>query len=481
MDSTKESSSSFDSNVFNSQPLSSYSEISESSQNKLRNNSILSLVSVNDNFPVNKVMVLSPYIEKVPELIGSYNKVVLEKDKGEKQKHIAERDFHTIFPSNSSSLNTMRAYDVNHNHNKNEGKAKGKEHEHVTERDFHSIIPFTSLNNMQIDGEYGILEPKFTKQQLCEHSYVGCIKKVINFFNSYNYTLNIFDIVIDFSDKYQEIFPEDNFYLRPFHNIPCILFKLLNNLLLYRLNLGDDDVRNIAKLEMLTEKYYEKLTNAEIIQQELYNTSFINRKPCSKSLNKESEFIRNSINNNLPISSESSGIDQKLDLTAQSHNSSKSFRSTLGSDRKLKFKTKISSESSRIDQNLNLTAQSHNSSKSFRSTLRSYRRLNFKKKATLANLPKSYIRTIARTYTEDKRSQILKSKRFRKHHNLSSTAQSHISPNLNSCVKTDNNTHKPYPYFNKKTANTIQELAIADLTFRYIVLKRILVKCKKYE
>ncbi|RIA88656.1 hypothetical protein C1645_826010 [Glomus cerebriforme] len=316
MDLSKESSDPFTSNVFCAQPLSNQSKINESLQNELRNDAIS-----HNNFPVNKVMVLSPYIEKEPELISSYNQVVLDKDKGKKREYITERDFCTVIPF--SSLNTIKTDDENYNHNKNKGKGKDKEYEHITERDYRAIFPSISLNTMQADYEYNIPEPTSTKinhtpvelqlcepnyvgcienerdfpaitpsissntmqsdyeysisettatkirpvvnhtpveQQLCESSSVGCIKKVISFFNSYDDTFNI---VIDFSDKYQEIFPEDSFHLQPFHNNPYVLLEILNNLLLNRLNL-DDDVENLARLEHLAEEYYVKLTSAGI-------------------------------------------------------------------------------------------------------------------------------------------------------------------------------------------------------------------------
>ncbi|RIA98870.1 hypothetical protein C1645_731325 [Glomus cerebriforme] len=432
-------------------------------------------MTVHNNFPVNKVMVLSPYTEKVPELISTF---VLDKDKGKKQEHIAERDLRTI--SSSTSLNTMQVDDENHNHNKNKGKGKGKECEHITEGDlFCSNFSFTSSNTIQIDNEYDIPKVTSTKirpavinyvpveQQLCEPNYIGCIikergipkpkstnirfvvnetpleqllykpnyvcciKKVISFFNSYDYSFNIFDIVIDFSDKYQEIFPEDNFRLQPFYNNPCVLLEMLNNLLLYRLNIGVDNMENFVKLEMLAEEYYEKLINAETSRQELYNTSFINRKSCKS--------IRNSHNNNSPVSSENFKINQ-IEL----HDSSKSFKR------------------SRVDQDLNSTAQSSKSFERLQSFQNHLPPLSQNSNTSLSVLSLSS-------------KQIFENQRFSSSDTSRCTEyiaqQTNISyeTNLNPCKQADDNTCKHVtdsPHFKKMMANAIQQLAIANLIFK---------------
>ncbi|RIA82180.1 hypothetical protein C1645_835772 [Glomus cerebriforme] len=493
MDHSKENSSSYSSN---DSFTTIKSNVSESTRYELRNSSISPLVDSNSNVPINKVVLLSPYTEKEPELIkshnqssqsgmseqpeliGSYNKVMLDKDKGKKREHV-KKDFLNI--STSTSLNIKKTGVENRDRlgfNKNKGK--GKEREHITEKDFcatfpstfsnttqtddrfdipvpttripnqftptnirpmvnqepgyfdciernrnfhpiysppyfngmqkndyfpglppnfsnqftptnirpminqgpdyfgcmekmndfypicscplcfsnklsgiqanyyipepitrisnqptfnnfgpmvnhdpgyversdfRNIIPPTSLNSMQIPvsttrtsklstptkirpvanpksvkkqsskpnsaavansksakkqsskpSSAAVANPKSAKKQSSKPSNAGCVKKVIEFFNSYNHTFYIFDIVEEFSYKYQEIYQEDNIHLLPFNHNPRVLLEMLNKLLSDRLNQEKTDSRNFIKLEILAKEYYEKLTSAEETQ-----------------------------------------------------------------------------------------------------------------------------------------------------------------------------------------------------------------------
>ncbi|RIA99753.1 hypothetical protein C1645_869794, partial [Glomus cerebriforme] len=145
-------------------------------------------------------------------------------------------------------------------------KGKGKEREHSTERSFNTAVSSVSLNTTQIDvpddelvdmeidcdipqpstivsnqlipwaidTELGFVVNETLREQHSKEP--SSVEKVIRFFNLYNYTFDIFDIVIDLSNKYQEIFQEDRVHLQLYHNNPCVLLELLSKFLSNRFN-----------------------------------------------------------------------------------------------------------------------------------------------------------------------------------------------------------------------------------------------------
>ncbi|RIA81649.1 hypothetical protein C1645_836649 [Glomus cerebriforme] len=226
---------------------------------------------------------------------------------------------------------------------------------YVERSDFRNIIPPTSLNSMQIPVPTTrtsklstptkirpVANPKSVKKQSSKPSSAGWVKKVIEFFNSYNYTSYIFDIVEDFSNKYQEIYQEDNVHLQPFSHNPCVLLEMLNRLLSDRLSQEKTDSKNFIKLEILAEEYYEKLTSAEKNRQGIYDFPIFNKKP--KKIR-----IRSRNSNR---SSKRSGVDQNSNSTAQSHNSPlSSKRSRVSYQNSDSYNSPISSKGSTTDQN----------------------------------------------------------------------------------------------------------------------------------
>jgi hypothetical protein len=254
MDFSVGSSSSSTSKVFYSQPSSSQSKVYESSQNGLGNNFISLPVTTNNftTFPDEEVIVLSSSDSDSEEpVISTDNQFVFNKAKGKEREHSTEPYFGTISSAvniNITQLNKPELFDSN----QPVVRDKGKEREHSTERDLDD--PDDELVDMEID--YDIPQPETIlsnrmiswaidtepavnqaprEQQSREPS---CVDKVIKFFNCYSYTFDIFDIVIDLSNKYQEIFKKDSVRLQHFHNNPCVLIELLRNLLLIKLNSG---------------------------------------------------------------------------------------------------------------------------------------------------------------------------------------------------------------------------------------------------
>lgn len=71
------------------------------------------------------------------------------------------------------------------------------------------------------------------------NSSISFVGKVIRFLNSYNYEFDIFNLMIDFSNKYQEIFQSDSVYLKPYHNNSYILLHQLSIILVNKINSGN--------------------------------------------------------------------------------------------------------------------------------------------------------------------------------------------------------------------------------------------------
>jgi hypothetical protein len=270
MDFSAGSSSSSTSKFYYSQPCASQSKVYESSQKDLGNNPISFPVNSNNfiTFSDNEIIVLSSSDSEVElEFDSTDNKLVaFNKDKGKERESSTDPNFGTI--SSAVNLNTVQLNESDLLGTSNQSlvydKGKNKERE-----DSHNItVSSAGLNITQIDDsddelvdmeiDYDIPQPATIisnqlkswttdtelgpvvnnapkEQQTRESSYV---EKVIKFFNLYNYTFDIFDIVIDLSNKYQEIFQEDSAHLRPYHNNPCVLLELLSNLLSKRLNSG---------------------------------------------------------------------------------------------------------------------------------------------------------------------------------------------------------------------------------------------------
>ncbi|CAI2163450.1 13566_t:CDS:2 [Funneliformis geosporum] len=279
------SSSSSPSKVFYSQPFTSQLKVNESSPRGSKHNSPVTKTFTTST----EVILLSSDSEEETELVSTSNKVVSNKSKGKEREHGIERGFDTISSADTIKLNEIRAGKQLGVHNK--GKGKELERNKVD----------NPGDDMEIDSD---LPHTTTKSpQKSESSY---LKKMVEFFESYNYTFDIFDILIDLSNKYQAIYQEDGVHLRNFYNNPCALLELLNDLLSTKLkSVNDHDVdfiniENIAKdinLEKLAKEYYEKLRNAEISRQGLYRASFKNNifHSNAQSLNQEKLFHLSSL------------------------------------------------------------------------------------------------------------------------------------------------------------------------------------------
>lgn len=260
MDFSAGSSSSSTSNFFYSQLCNNQSKVYESSQKDLGNNAPSFPVNSN-TFPDNEIIVLSSSDSEVElELKSTDNKLVaFNKDKGKEQEHSTDPDFGTI--SSAVNMNTVQFNESDLFGTSNQSlvydKGKNKEREEYfhnatvsiddsddelvdMEIDYDIPPPATIVSNQLKSWTTDTgLEPAVNntpkEQQAREPSYV---EKVIEFFNLYNYTFDIFDIVIDLSNKYQEIFQEDSAHLQPYHNNPCVLLEILSNFLSKRLNSG---------------------------------------------------------------------------------------------------------------------------------------------------------------------------------------------------------------------------------------------------
>ncbi|GBC07108.1 hypothetical protein RclHR1_07250010 [Rhizophagus clarus] len=333
MDFSAGSSSSSISKFLYSQPYDNQSKVHESSQKDLGNNVIsFPVISNNlDTFPDNEIIVLSSSDSEVElELNSTNNKpIAFNKDKGKEREHSTDPKFGTI--SSAVNLNTVRLNESNlfgiSNYSLAYDKGKKKERE---EDSLNTTISSAGLNITQIDDsddelvdmeiDYDIPQSVTTVSNQLKPwtidtglgpavnnspkgQQTSCVEKVIKFFKLYNYTFDIFDIVIDLSNKYQEIFQGDSAYLQPYHNNPCVLLELLSNLLSKRLN-SDVHGTDFINLESLATEYYEKLKRAEIERQGLYRTTFHsnNFHSTAKSLNGEKMLVVNSqIGSNLPV------------------------------------------------------------------------------------------------------------------------------------------------------------------------------------
>ncbi|CAB4380413.1 unnamed protein product [Rhizophagus irregularis] len=327
MDFSPGSSSSSTSKFFYSQLCNNQPKAYESSQKELGNNVPSFPVNSNNNtFPDNEIIVLSSSDSEVEfELKSTDNRLVaFNKDKGKEREYSTDLDFGTI--SSVVNMNTVQLNESDSFGASNQSlvydKGKNKEREEDSHNATVSIDDSDDeLVDMEID--YDIpqpatfvsnqlkswttdtgLEPVVNnipkEQQAREPNYV---EKVIKFFNLYNYTFDIFDIVIDLSNKYQEMFQEDGAHLQSYHNNPCVLLELLSNFLSKRLNSAGVHGTDFINLETLAAEYYEKLKSAEIGRQGLYRTTFHSDKfhSTAKSLSEEKMSIVNSqIGSNLP-------------------------------------------------------------------------------------------------------------------------------------------------------------------------------------
>ncbi|GBB93066.1 hypothetical protein RclHR1_02100015 [Rhizophagus clarus] len=283
------------------------------------------------NFPVNKVMVLpsSSVPEIIPILTSPDNQPAPNKTEYKEREHnhikIVSRDQlvsskgkdreHTVIRTDnqlmsnrgkerehsdiridnrfvSSKGKTRDHHDVaiDDQFISNEAKNKEREHINITES-LETIQDDEEIEDMEIDDDIPqptiiisnqLTETKRASNQapsnkLIETGHapveqqlknpVRFVEKVIKFFDSYDYEFDIFNITIDFSNKYQEIFRGDSVYLKPYHNSPCILLDQLRTILSNKINSACVHETDFVNLEKLAAEFYEKLLSAEINHQ----------------------------------------------------------------------------------------------------------------------------------------------------------------------------------------------------------------------
>ncbi len=255
MDFSAGSSSSSTSRVFYSQPFTSQSKVNESSLRGSRHNTPVTTKTFKiftDNEDKEVISLLSSDSEEETDLVSTSQLVVFNKAKGKEREHSTERDFSTI--TSAVGLNTIQLKSEPVGIGKqlvvcDKGKSKELEHSQIdnhndelVDMEIDSDIPqpTTIISNQLISyTKDTVIEPVINqapKEIKLENS--SFVKKVIEFFNSYNYKFDIFDIVIDLSNKYQEIFQEDSVDLQQYHNNPCVLLELLSFFLSTKLELG---------------------------------------------------------------------------------------------------------------------------------------------------------------------------------------------------------------------------------------------------
>ncbi|CAB4474588.1 unnamed protein product [Rhizophagus irregularis] len=273
----------------------------------------------------------SKYKEREHNDIKKYNQPVYNKErdirtdnrivssKGKEREHTVIRNDYRLASSKGKErehsdidIDSQRVY--------NEAKNKEREHIDITESNIHNIFSSTTVqDDEEIDMEIDDNIPQPTvyfSNQLTETGHasnqapsnkltktehalnqaplnklpetghvlnqvpveqqfkpsVSFVEKVIRFLNSYNYEFDILNIMIDFSNKYQEIFQIDSVYLKPYHNNSCVLLHQLSIILFNRINSAKVYGPDFFKLEKLAAVFYEKLLNAEINHQKSVKT-----------------------------------------------------------------------------------------------------------------------------------------------------------------------------------------------------------------